>query len=57
MLRSQDNCYYEELKHLNLYKWTIELYGLPRQVVFYDRDHKHDLVKTMPGEFIDLIVF
>ena len=47
----------EELKHLNLYKETIKLYDLSRQMVFHDKDNKHDLVKTMPGELLDLIVF
>ena len=33
---------------LNLYKVTTKICGLSRQVVFHDRDDKHDFVKTAP---------
>ena len=35
----------------NLYKTTTELCGLSIQVVFHDRENKHDFVKTMPGKW------
>ena len=34
----------------NLDKATTELCGLSMQVVFHDRENKHDIVKTVPGK-------
>ena len=34
----------------NLYKATTRFHGLSRQVVFHDRENKHDFVKTVPGK-------
>ena len=34
----------------NLYKATTKFYGLSRQVVFHDRENKHDFVKAVPDK-------
>ena len=41
----------------NLYKVTTKFCGLSRQVVFHDRENKHDFVKTAPGKWWNLCVF
>ena len=41
----------------NLYKATTKFCGLSRQVVFYDRENKHDFVKTVPCKCSNLCVF
>ena len=45
------------LVQLNLYKATTKFCGLSRQVVFHDRENKHDFVKTVPGKWCNLCVF
>ena len=41
----------------NPYKATTKFRGLPRQVVFHDRENKHDFVKTMSDKWLNLCVF
>ena len=41
--------WYTGIIQWNLYKATTELGGLSRQVVFHDRENKHDFVKTVTG--------
>ena len=43
--------------HWNLYEATTTFCGLSRQVVFHDRENKHDFVKTVPGKLWNLCVF
>ena len=42
---------------LNLCKVTTEYWCLSRQVVFHNRENKHDFVKTVPGKSSNLCVF
>ena len=35
----------------NLYKATTAFCGISRQMVFHDRENKHDYAKTVPGKF------
>ena len=41
----------------NLYKATTKFCSLSRQVVFHDKENKHDFVKTVPGKLCILCVF
>ena len=40
----------------NLYKTATRFYGLSRQVVFHDRENKHDFVWTVPDKLQNLCV-
>ena len=41
----------------NQYKATTKFCGLSRQMVFHDRENKHDFIKTVPGKWLNLCVF
>ena len=46
-----------QTKYSKTCKATIQFCGLWIQVVFHDRENKHDFVKTVPGKWWNLCVF
>ena len=47
----------KQMVQWNLYKTATRFYGLSWQVVFHDRENKHDFVWTVPDKLQNLCVF